>query len=102
MSEAIRLSCCDVVTRYPGREQRVQENGPPVPNQRWLGRNDTSERAPGGMPSWPEADAYHQQAPTNGGRSTPLAAGIIAVSLGANVALIVALLAVVLLARGGY
>lgn len=32
----------------------------------------------------------------------PLAAGIIAVSLGANVALIAALLAVILLARGGY
>ena len=98
----MRLPCCDVVTRYPRREQCVQEDGPPVPNQHWLGRNDARERAPGGMPTWPEADARQQQAPTSAGRSTPLAAGIIAVSLGANVALIVALLAVVLLARGGY
>src|SRR6185312_4497502 len=102
MSEGMRLSCSDVDTLSLRREQCVREDGPPVPNQHWLGRNDTRERAPGEMPMWPEADAYHQQAPTNGGRSTPLAAGIIAVSLGANVALIVALLAVVLLARGGY
>jgi Viral BACON domain len=80
----------------------VQEDGPPVPNQHWLGRKNAGERAPGGMPTWPEADAHRPRVIPSGGRSTPLVAGIIAVSLGANVALLAALLAVVLLARGGY
>ena len=57
------------------------------------------------MPVWPEmntgADARRQRYSAGGARPTTLAA-ILAVSIGANVALIAALLAVVLLARAGY
>ena len=57
------------------------------------------------MPAWPEmnpgADARRQRYSAGGARPTTLAA-ILAVSIGANVALIAALLAIVLLARAGY
>jgi hypothetical protein len=57
------------------------------------------------MPVWPEmhggVDARRQRSSVGVARPTTLAA-ILAVSIGANVALIAALLAVVLLARAGY
>lgn len=80
----------------------MQDGRPPVPNQRWLDRRNAGGREPGGAPSWPEADAPDHRGATRRVRSTPLAAAILAVSLGANVALIVALLAVTLFARAGY
>ena len=85
----------------------MRDNLPPTPKWRWndgTGENDwhnTPERTPGGMPFWPEAQTPRQRSFTTGGRATTLV-GMLAVSIGANVALVVALLAVVLLARGGY
>ncbi|HKW23700.1 MAG TPA: hypothetical protein VJO13_20130 [Ktedonobacterales bacterium] len=77
----------------------MQDDGPTFP------RYDAPGRTPGGMPAWPEmntgADARRQRYSAGGARPTTLAA-ILAVSIGANVALIAALLAVVLLARAGY
>jgi Viral BACON domain len=73
----------------------VQDDGPNFP------RYDAPGRTPGGMPIWPEADARHQRSSGGVARPTALAA-ILAVSIGANVALIAALLSVVLLARAGF
>ena len=77
----------------------MQDDGPTFP------RYDAPGRTPGGMPAWPEmnpgADARRPRYSAGGARPTTLAA-IFAVSIGANVALIAALLAVVLLARAGY
>ena len=77
----------------------MQDDGPTFP------RYDAPGRTPGGMPAWPEmntgADARRQRYSAGVARPTTLAA-ILAVSIGANVALIAALLAVVLLARAGY
>src|SRR5690348_11964862 len=84
---------------HDAKEQRVQDDGPTFP------RYDAPGRTPGGMPAWPEmntgADARRQRYSAGVARPTTLAA-ILAVSIGANVALIAALLAVVLLARAGY
>jgi len=77
----------------------VQDDGPTFP------RYDAPGRTPGGMPAWPEMntgmDAQRQRYSAGVARPTTLAA-ILAVSIGANVALIAALLAVVVLARAGY
>jgi hypothetical protein len=77
----------------------VQDDGPTFP------RYDAPGRTPGEMPAWPGmntgADARRQRYSAGVARPTTLAA-ILAVSIGANVALIAALLAVVLLARAGY
>ncbi len=80
----------------------MQDDGPNT----WSSHKyDAPGRAPGEMPVWPEmhtsADAPRQRYSAGVARPTTLAA-ILAVSIGANVALIAALLAVVLLARAGY
>lgn len=80
----------------------MQDDGPNT----WSSHKyDAPGRAPGEMPVWPEmhagADAPRQRYSSGVARPTTLAA-ILAVSIGANVALIAALLAVVLLARAGY
>lgn len=75
------------------------------PNTSSSHRYDAPGRTPGEMPVWPEmnagVDALRQRYSAGIARPTTLAA-ILAVSIGANVALIAALLAVVLLARAGY
>lgn len=80
----------------------MQDDGPNT----WSSHKyDAPGRAPGEMPVWPEmntgVDARSQRYSAGVARPTTLAA-ILAVSIGANVALIAALLAVVLLARAGY
>ena len=80
----------------------MQDDGP---NTFSSHKYDAPGRAPGEMPVWPEmnagVDARRQRYSAGAARPTTLAA-ILAVSIGANVALIAALLAVVLLARAGY
>ncbi|HEU4781914.1 MAG TPA: hypothetical protein VFS83_01105, partial [Ktedonobacterales bacterium] len=80
----------------------MQDDGPNT----WSSHKyDAPGRAPGEMPVWPEmqagVDARRPRYSAGVARPTTLAA-ILAVSIGANVALIAALLAVVLLARAGY
>ena len=80
----------------------MQDDGPNT----WSShRYDVPGRAQGEMPVWPEMnagmDTRRQRYSAGAARPTTLAA-ILAVSIGANVALIAALLAVVLLARAGY
>ncbi len=85
----------------------MHDNEPTMPKWRWndgTGDNNwhnTTERVPGAMPFWPEAPTPRRRAFSMSGRSSTLV-GILAVSFGANVALVAALLSVVLLARGGY
>lgn len=80
----------------------MQDDGPNTLGSR---KYDAPGRAPGEMPVWPEmhagVDARRQRYSVGAARPTTLAA-FLAVSIGANVALIAALLAVVLLARAGY
>lgn len=80
----------------------MQDDGPNTLSSR---RYDVPGRAPGEMPVWPEMNTgvggRRQRYSAGAARPTTLAA-ILAVSIGANVALIAALLAVVLLARAGY
>ncbi|HET8907001.1 MAG TPA: hypothetical protein VFN11_08560, partial [Ktedonobacterales bacterium] len=75
----------------------MQDDGPPLPNS---GRYDSARRPSGGMPTWPEPDARAPRYTAPGGRGSLLVGGL-AVSLGANAALLIALLVVLLLARTG-
>lgn len=78
----------------------VQEDGPTGPN---LWRYDAPGREPGGMPTWPALDAQPQPpSRSNGGAPSVRLAAILAISLGANVALIFALVGMALFARAGY
>ncbi len=80
----------------------MQDDGPNTSSSRGY---DVPGRAPEEMPVWPEMnagmEARRQRYSAGAARPTTLAA-ILAVSIGANVALIAALLAIVLLARAGY
>jgi hypothetical protein len=75
----------------------VQDDGPPRLN---TGRFDTTRQPAGGMPTWPELDDHPPRYTTSGGRASLLVGGL-AVSLGANAALLIALLVVLLLGRTG-
>lgn len=76
----------------------MQDDGPTTPNMR---RYDAPGRAPEVMPVWPEpAAAYTQRSPARG-VSSPLLSAILALSVGANVALLIALVALLFLGRAG-
>ena len=79
----------------------MREDGPTVPNLRQYDgydRFDQGER--GGIPPWPETDARSQRS-SRSARSAVLGVSL-ALSLGANVALLIALLVLLGLSRAGY
>ena len=76
----------------------MRDDGPTVPNLRQYDRFDQGERRE--IPPWPEADARSQRS-SRGARSAVLGVSL-ALSLGANAALLIALLVLLALSRSGY